>query len=250
MRYLLYSIFLCTLFTICSCTKYTTLVNYDEAPKFPSEPQAISNYKPIKIQANDILQIRIAAQDMVVVQPFTFSGSEDGVNEYLVDGDGFIDFPTIGKIEVRGLEIEEIKTKISGLLKPYFQQLPIVQLRLTNFKVNVNGEVRRPGSFTIPNSRVTLIDAITYAGDFTSYSSRDSILIIRERDGMRSFGYVNFNSPDVFNSEYFYMQQNDVVYVKPNKGIINSVRDPSSRFLPWLSGAVSLVALILSIRRI
>ena len=250
MRYLLYSIFVCLLFTICSCTKYTTLVSYDEAPRFPTEPQTIMIYRPIKIQSNDILQIRIAAPDMTTVQPFTFSSSESGVNDYLVSGEGYIDFPTIGKIEVKGLEIEEIKEKISDLLQPYFQQVPIVQLRLTNFRVNVNGEVRNPGSFSIPSSRVTLIDAITNAGDFTSYSSRDSILIIRENDGVRTFGYVNFNSPDVFNSEYFYMQQNDVVYVRPNKNIINTVRDPASRFLPWLSGAVSLVALIISIRRL
>lgn len=243
----LLSILFCSL----SCTSYKSFVNYNEGPRIiPSQPQLITNYKALTVQPNDILEIRVVSTDPIAVQPFNLSGESSGLGGYLVSSDGFIDFPTIGKIELKGMEVEAVKVKIASLLEPYFQQAPIVQVRLSNFKVNVNGEVKNPGSFSVNNDRITLIDALTLAGDFTPYSSRDSILIIREQNGMRTFGYVNFNSPDVFNSEYFYLQQNDVLYVKPDKAIVNSVRDPATRVLPWLSAAVSLTALLISLNRL
>lgn len=226
------------------------MVSFNDYPRIPSQPQTITNYKPLLVQANDILQIRVISTDVAVAAPFNISSEEGGLGGYLVSSEGTIDFPTIGTIELKGLELEGVKKRIAELIVPYFEQVPIVQVRLTNFKVNVNGEVGSPGSFSVYNDRLTLVDALTMAGDFTSYSLRDSILIIREQNGMRTFGYVNFNSPEVFNSEYFYMQQNDVVYVKPDKAIINSVRDPASRFLPWISAGVSLVALLISLNRL
>jgi len=245
---------LCILMLVSSCTSYQSLLNYNEAPKIPVEPQLISNYKPLKIQANDILKIQVSSIDALAVQPFKVeggSGQDAGgsLNTYLVNSEGFIVFPTIGKIEVLGLNIEQAKIAVETKLKPYFNEEPIVQVRLTNFQVNVNGEVNRPGSFRVLNDRVSIIEALTLAGDFTPYSRRDSILIIREAEGMRSFGYVNFNTSEVFNSPYFYLQQNDVVYVQPDKGKVNSVRDPATRFLPWISAIASLVAITISITR-
>lgn len=251
MRIANYIILLCLISTIMSCTSYESFLNYNESPRIPLEPQTITNFKPITIQANDILQIAVSSTDALAAKPFNLSGEEGGASgQYLVDPDGTIDFPTIGEIQLKGLEIAEAKDKIAETVAPYFNESPIIQLRLINFKVNVNGEVRNPGSVSVQNNRLTLIDAVTLAGDFTSYASRDSILIIREQDNVRTFGYINFNSPDVFNSPYFYLQQNDVLYIKPNKGIVNSVRDPASRFLPWISAAVSLVALLISLNRL
>jgi len=226
------------------------MVSYNESPPIPGQPQAITNYQPLKVKPNDILQINVASTDPLAIQPFSLGGGETGAAEYLVSSDGSIDFPTIGKVDLKGLQIEEVKAKIAGLIAPYLQEAPIVQVRLTNFKVNVNGEVGNPGSFSVRNDRMTLIDAITLAGDFTNYSMRDSILIIREEDGMRSFGYANFNSPSVFESEYFYLQQNDVLYVKPDKTIVGQVRDPASRIIPWISAAVSFTALIFTLSRL
>ncbi len=246
-------ILLCCLSMLMSCTSYKSLVNYNESPPIPSQPQKINNYKPITIQASDILQIKVLSTNPIAVQPFNLSSGESGgggLSGFLVNSEGFIDFPTIGKIELKGLNIEGAKSRIAELLSPYFEQTPIVQVRLTNFKINVNGEVNNPGSFGVTNDRISLIDAVTLAGDFTTYSSRDSILIIREQDGMRTFGYVNFNSPDVFNSPYFYLQQNDVLYVRPDKAIVNSVRDPATRFLPWISAAVSITALFITLSKI
>jgi len=236
-----------------SCTSYKALLNYNESPQIPDGPMMITNFKPLVIQPSDVLIIKVSSLDATAVAPFSMSSAANqeggGFDEYLVNSEGDIDFPTIGKISVKGLQIEEVKTKISEQLKPFFAQAPIIQVRLTNFRVNVNGEVRGPGSFTVYNDRLTIIEAISLAGDFTNYSQRDSILIIREQNGVRNFGYVNFNSSEIFSSPYFYLQQNDVVYVRPNKTKVNSIRDPSTRFLPWVSAGVSVILLIFTIRR-
>lgn len=230
------------------------MLNYNEAPGIPSTPQAITNFEPIAIQPSDIIQIGISSADPASIQAFGGgSGSEEGEegqsSGFLVDSEGFIDFPTLGRIKVAGLTVEEIKAEVQRLLQPYFKQVPIVNVRLTNFKINVNGEVNNPGTFQVYNDRVTLIEALSLAGDFTSYSRRDSILIIREKAGMRSFGYVNFNSSDVFNSPYFYLQQNDVVYVRPEKSKTSTLRDPASRYLPWVTSIVSITAIIITLTR-
>ncbi|MEM6963170.1 MAG: polysaccharide biosynthesis/export family protein [Bacteroidota bacterium] len=236
-----------------SCTSYQSLLSYNEYPQIPKEPQLITNFKPLTVQPSDILRIRISSIDPKAVAPFSTASTDregtsaSGYDEYLVNSEGMIEFPTIGKITVKGLRIEEVKATILEQLTPYFSQPPIIQVRLTNFRVNVNGEVGSPGSFAVFNDRFTIIEAITRAGDFTSYSRRDSILIIREQDGVRDFGYVNFNSSDIFSSPYFYLQQNDVVYVRPTKAKVNSVRDPSSRVLPWISAGVSVAVLIFTI---
>ncbi len=252
-----YSIIWLFMISLClgSCTSYESLVNYNERPRIPQGPQAITNYQPIVIQPNDIIRVGVSSLDKEAASPFSLSGGtsdQQGANNfdtYLVNSNGDIDFPTIGKISLKGLKIEEAKDKIRSLLSPYFNQIPIIQLRLTNFRINVNGEVNGPGSFQVNSGRVTIIEAITLAGDFTNYARRDSILIIREQDGNRDFGYLTFNSADIFSSPYFYLQQNDVVYVQPSKAKVNAVRDPATRFLPWISALVSVIALSITIGR-
>lgn len=235
------------------CTSYNSLLSFDGTPGIPTSPQQISNYAPLKIQTNDILRIRISSIDPTALQPFIASAGDgttgNSYEEYLVNSDGFIQFPTIGKILVKGLVAEEAGNRISEKLSTYFKEQPIVEVRLANFKVNINGEVGRPGILNVTNERLTLIEALTLAGDFTSYSRRDSILIIREENGMREFGYVDFNNTDFFNSKYFFLQQNDVVYVQPDKAKVNTVSDPVSRFLPWVSAIVSISALIITVTR-
>jgi len=234
-----------------SCVRYPTLINYNGSPPIPKDPQAINNLQEVTIQPNDILAISVSSIDPQSVAAFRTSGGGEGAagGQFLVNKSGMIDFPSLGSIAVEGLTVEAIKAKILTQLESYFTQPPILQVRLMNFKVSVNGEVNSPGSFNVPSGRMTIIEAVTQAGDFTSYSQRDSIMIIRERNGQRSFGYLDFNSYDLFESPYFYLQQNDVVYVRPAKTKVNSVRDPASRFLPWVSAFVSLAALYFSVTR-
>ena len=196
--------------------------------QIPEGNQTIENAAPLLIQANDILSISLSSRNQEALAPFKVDRTAEEYNtsdQYLVNREGDIEFPTIGKIQVKGLEIEAVKQKIVNSLNPYFIQAPIVKIQLTNFRVNVNGEVREPGSFVIDNARLTIIEAITMAGDFTRYAQKDSVLVIREQNGIRAFGYVDFNSADIFTSTYFYLRQNDVVHVrvdsqkeKTNKG--------------------------------
>jgi len=236
---------------ISSCTSYESLLSYNESA-IPGTPQSINNFKPLRIKSHDLLSIQISSVDGDAIQAFQLStGGESGSagHLYLVNSDGFIEFPTLGSIAVKGLEIETAKDTIQALLSPYFTQKPIVQVKLDNFTVNVHGEVGGGGTFRINNDRLTVIEAVIMAGDFTNYSRRDSVLIIRENENIREFAYVNFNSADIFNSPYFYLQQNDVIYIRPNKSKVNTVRDPASRFLPWVSTLVSMAALLFSITR-
>ena len=220
-------------------------MSYEETPVFPETAQAITNYQPIVIQENDILQITVSSLALEAAAPFN-SSNESG---YMVDVSGNITLPTLGDIQVKNLTLEEIKAKLKEALQPYFSETPIVNVRLQNFKVSVNGEVGSPGIFAVANGRITMIEAITRSGDFTPYSRRDSILIIREFNNERSFGYIDFNSAAAFDSPYFYLKQNDVVYVRPNKTKVATVRDPATRILPFISIVTGLTALVLTILR-
>lgn len=233
-----------------SCVSYDSLVNFNEPPGIPDQPQAIANYQPIVIQPNDILEIRLSSANSASAEPFRTGDGNDPASGFLVNSEGYITFPTLGKIQMKGLPVEAAADTLLKLLDPYFEQEPIVTVRLTNFKINVNGEVNNPGIFPVANERVTILDALSLAGDFTSYSRRDSVLVIRETDGVRTFGHLDLNSTDVFNSPYFYLQQNDVVYVKPEKTKTNSVRDPATRVLPWISLVATLTVVAVSIIRL
>jgi len=137
---------------------------------------------------------------------------------YLVDSNGDIDFPVLGKLHVEGLmrnELRElIKTKLieEGQLKD-----PIVTVNFLNFKISVQGEVNRPGTFFIQGERITLLEALSMAGDLTIYGRRDRVAVIRETSGKRSILYHNLSSTEIFQSPCYYLQQNDNVYVEPNK---------------------------------
>lgn len=241
------------------CVPYRSIVNYDEAPKVEALPKAITNYTPILIHPDDLLQISISSVDPLAVTPFnrgaslTDQSSDGGagvaISNYLVDKQGSIVFPTIGKIKLAGLTTEEAANQLLEKLKPYFKEDPIVNLRLGNFKISVSGEVNRPGTFPIPSERVTILEAIIMAGDFNPYSMRDSVMIIREQNNERNFGYVDFNSAEVFSSPYFYLKQNDVVYVRPQKSKMGSIRNPASNYLPWVTAFTSVMVLIISITR-
>ena len=228
-----------------SCVQYKDVLSYEETPVFPSETQAITNYKPIVIQPSDILQVTVSSTVPAAAAPF--SGAGDG--GYLVDASGNITLPTLGDIQVANLTLEAIKANLKKALQPYFSETPIVNVRLRNFKVSVNGEVGSPGIVSVENGRISMIELITRSGDFTPYSRRDSILIIREFNNERSFGYIDFNSAAVFDSPYFYLQQNDVVYIRPDRLKVATVRDPATRILPFISIVTGLTVLALQIFR-
>ncbi|WP_286833023.1 polysaccharide biosynthesis/export family protein [Sphingobacterium sp. UBA7038] len=184
-----------------------------------------------RIQPNDILSIAVSAADLKAAMPFNqvspyqmnSATSTDLAMKptYTVDQMGMIDFPVIGKIRLEGLTRMEAMDKLRGELKKYIVD-PGVNMSFNNFKVTVIGEVARPGSFPLQNERITLLEALGMAGDMTMKGVRNNVLVIREVNGQKTVNRVDLSKQGALNSPFYYLAQNDVVYVEPNKSQIRN----------------------------
>lgn len=244
------------MFLCLSCGSKQDVVYYQNIDNMTAQQN--SNSYEIKIQPDDLLMIIVSADDPEVAIPFnlrTYSVSTNNrldiaqgqqtVQLYLVDQSGSIEFPVLGKLKLGGLTRTEalqlLQTKIGVYIKN-----PIVNLRITNFKVSLQGEVNLPGTYPIASERVTLVEALSMAKDLTIYGRRDNILVIRETNGVKSYNRVDITKSDFINSPFYYLTQNDVVYVEPNKTRINSsaVGPNTSVIISAISILVSLAVLI------
>ena len=179
-----------------------------------------------KIQQNDLLAINVSASDAEAALPFNLfeAGNATSIAKpmtYLVNSDGEINFPVLGKIKVEGYTTKEINGRLTEALMPYIQK-PIVNIRLTNFKVTVLGEVKSPGTYPVTNERISILEAIGMAGDLTIQGKRQKVVLVREQEGKRTFVDIDLTDREMVNSPYFYLAQNDVLIVEPNKTKINS----------------------------
>lgn len=242
------------------CVKYPQLVNFNEGMAFPNSPISIENIPVLKVQYDDLLSIKITALDIEAALPFNIDSPTGNQNlntgigvrpliGYLVNKEGEINFPVLGKLSVAGLTLMEIQEMLAEQLQPYLKG-PVIAVRFLNFRVTVLGEVARPATFFMSNERVTLLDALGQAGDMTPYASRTNILVIREHNGERTFARLNLQDRNVFTSPFFYLQQNDVIYVEPLPTRTASIRDQSQRILPWLSAITALTTLALTLSRL
>lgn len=238
-------VFLVLLLVVSGCTPFDTFVNYNESSEFPLETHAITNYEPIRLQSGDILRIEVSSTDAEAVAVFR----EFQTGGYLISSDGTIDFPLVGKVELKDKSLEEARAALLAGVNKYFDVQPSLSVSLANFKVTVNGEISNPGVVSVQNDRITIIEAISQSGDFTAYSNRDSVMVVRENAEKRSFGYVNFNSSEIFKSPYFYLKQNDVIYIKPEKRFLGTVRTRQDKLLPYVSVAISVILLTITISR-
>lgn len=208
-----------------------------------------------RIQEDDLLSITVtslnAESNMLFNAGVLIPSGESGntvistpINEnYLVDKNGFINYPVIGQINLKGLTKLEAVNKMGLLLDEYVQN-PIINIRLMNFKVTVIGEVQNPSTFIIPTEKVTILEALGLAGDMTAFGRRENVMIIREKGGVRSTTRLNLNVKNVLASPYYYLQQNDVIYVEPYKTkAIQS--DANPRTYAIITGIFSLLTLAL-----
>jgi len=163
---------------------------------------------------------------------------------YLVNEEGQIELPLIGRLTVRGLTNTQAATQIRQKLVDYLKE-PTVNVRNLNFQISILGEVARPSLFSIPNEQISLPEALGLAGDITIYGRRDNILIIREENGQRTFNRINLTRRDVFTSPYYYLHSNDIVYVEPGKARVASA-DRVYQILPILISGLSFIAIIAS----
>ncbi len=208
----------------CGTVKKTIYFQDVEDGVVQNIPQAYE----VKIHKDDLLSIVVNSTNPELAVPFNqpvvsyqIGGNPYGqatVLGYLVDAKGSIDFPILGNIQVEGMTRNELTEYIKNeIIAGKYIKDPIVTVKFLNFKVSVMGEVARPGSFTINGDRVTLLEALSMAGDLTIYGRRDRVAVIREENGVRNLKYHDLRSASVFESPYYYLQQNDIIYVEPNK---------------------------------
>ena len=216
-----------------------------------------------KIMPKDILQIRVFTTDPDAAEPFnlsqgstasTQSSSQNSVLNYLVDNDGDIEFPVIGKIHLGGMTKNEAEAYIKGLVKPYMSESenPVIHVRMVNYKYAVIGEVNGPGMFTATNEKINIIEALAQAGDLTLYGERDKIFLIRENsDGQKEFHRLNLNDANIISSPYYYLQQNDIVYVEPNKAKAKSAyfSTSTSMWFTLTSMLMSVATFVIALTR-
>ncbi len=170
------------------------------------------------------------------------------IQTYRVDPDGNINFPVLGPIKIAGLNRQQATEMLQGMLEDYIKN-PIVDIQTVNYRITVLGEVVRPGTYTATNERITILEAISLAGDLTIYGERENVLVIQDYDGKKTYTRVNLKSDEIFNSPVYYLSQNDVVYVEPNKTRArnSSIGAQTGVVLSSLGLLVSLTALIVTI---
>ncbi|RZK44512.1 MAG: sugar transporter [Hymenobacter sp.] len=256
MRFFFAYVLLVLLASSCATNrKLTYFSNLGEASDYKAE---IKNDIEPKIQIDDLLGITVSSlsaesntlfNNGTMTAPATTIASSAGSpvsmrngEGYLVDKSGDVNFPVLGKIRLTGLTKEEAAEKLTNEIKKSVKN-PTVNVRFLNFKITVIGEVNRPATFTVPTAKITVLEALGLAGDMTAFGRRENVLLIREKDGVRSAIRVDFTNKDLLSSPYFYLQQNDVVYVEPVKA--KTLQGSASNFyLPIISTAVSIISIL------
>ena len=193
----------------------------------------VSNKYKTYFKPDDLLEITISAKDVAAVRPFnlsavtysTSSNSAIGVAQqqtYLIDAEGEVEIPILGKIKLGGLTREKGIALLKSKLSPDYIKNPHINIKISNFKISVLGDVAMPGNYVIPNERITIIDAIGLAGDLNISGNRKNVLVIREENGMKIKYRINLLSNKTFISPVYYLQQNDVVLVEHNNAKMQS----------------------------
>lgn len=251
MRRSLYFVSLLMLFS-CASTKNVAY--------FEGTPQGqIASNTPVPesiIQKNDILSITISDIDPKNAEPYNLkptitstNGSSTTVGNaegYLVNNDGNIQLITIGNVKAEGLTKAQLAEKIRKIfLDKKLLVDPVITIRFLNFRITVLGEVNRPTVVTVPNEKISLLEAIGLAGDLTIYGKRENVLVIREEKDQKIIKRINLNTSELLTSNYYYLQSNDIVYVEPSKVRIASAKNASTaQWLPALFSALSVIAIV------
>lgn len=255
------------IFSLSSCIQQKQIAYFQKAVNGSDTIAVAKAYVP-KIQPGDILAIPVGSLSPLAssffnpysTMPVTSDNQQTGQNGnnsaglatpltqssapgYLVDASGNIEMPLIGSIKLAGLTTSQARDTLKNRLKYYLKE-PTVNVRFLNYKISVMGEVLRPSVYVIPNETITLPEALSLAGDMTIYGVRNDVLVIRDENGKKVFGHVNLNSREVYNSPYYYLHANDIVYVEPGKGKI-AQSDRTYQILPIVLSALSFISIIL-----
>lgn len=248
---------------VASCTSYKN-VPYLQNPEAVNDFEETLPLYDAKIMPKDLLSITVNTTDPKAATPFNLTvqtpinaaltnistTTQPTMQQYLVNNKGEIDFPVIGRLEVGGLTKNEAEDLIRERLKPYLKESPIVTVRMANYKISVLGEVARPGSFTIGNEKVNVLEALAMAGDMTIYGLRDNVKLIREDEsGKRKIINLDLNNAGIVTSPYYYLKQNDILYVTPNetKAKNSDIGNSTTLWVSSISILVSIAGLLVNI---
>jgi polysaccharide biosynthesis/export protein len=253
---LLFSVLICGL---SSCVSHQELINFrtgkEKLPTLSQLPkQEITNQADLKLQVNDILALIIMSPDGILSTPYnlvpaqvaTQTTSPLAPNTFLIGSDGMLHVPSIAAIKAAGLTVKELREEVLKKVSVFLEN-PSVNIRLINFKISVTGEVERPGTFQISNERITVLEALSLAGDLTSYSNREHVMIVREKDGVREYGEISLKDNKFFTSPYYYLQQNDLIYVEPSKGKTGTLVQPLNPYFQPISVALSTISTLIAL---
>ena len=246
------------------CTSYKKVPYLQNS----AEVNNLASTQPLydaRIMPKDLLTITVNTTDPQASIPFNlttqtatsvasseimYSTTQPTLQRYLVDNSGNIDFPVLGTLHLGGLTKSEAESMIRERLMAYLKEVPVVTVRMVNYKISVLGEVAKPGTFTVSNEKINVLEALAMAGDMTVYGLRDNVKLIREdATGKRQIVELNLNDADLVLSPYYYMQQNDILYVTPNKAKAKNSDIGSSTSI-WVSVTsilVSIASLVVNI---
>ena len=212
-------LFLIVALAFSSCTPYRKIKMFQATEADTTLRVSNDSYRPI-VSPNDILDIYVTSTSPEASKYFNYSVNVEStaglMNGYLVDARGEIVIPFIGTVHVAGLSTADARDTLAGKLSKYLVS-PSVKLSIRNFKVTVLGEVLRPGIFVVQNEKITLTEALALSGDFTIYSKRDVVTVIRDSSGYKTYNTIDLTNRDVFSSPYYTLHSNDIVYVEPYK---------------------------------
>lgn len=238
-----------------SCTSYKNVPYLQNAEEIMAAQAELPLYDA-KIMPKDLLTVTVNTSDPEAAAPFNMtvqtaqnlavsrtSYSQPVLQQYLVNNEGCIDFPVLGTLKVGGLTKNEAEDMIREKLRPYLKEVPIVTVRMSNYKISVLGEVARPGTFTVSNEKVNVLEALAMAGDLTIWGMRDNVKLVREdATGKREIIELDLTNAEIITSPYYYLQQNDILYISPNKTKAKNSDVGQSTSL-WFSATSILVSL-------
>ncbi|WP_291871424.1 polysaccharide biosynthesis/export family protein [Maribacter sp.] len=232
-----------TALILSSCASKKDIVYFQNAGDY--ETIVSDNSHTNKFKIDDVVSIHVSTLNPEASLPFNlFKGAEEGgiraeQVDYIIDKNGEIDFPVLGSVKIVGLSPEETKAYLKEKLSIYLKN-PIVNIRLKNFSVTVLGEVNRPGTYFVNGEQITILEALGLANDLTIKGTRNNVMVIRDFNGTKVYTRVDLTQKEALNSPVYYLTQNDVVYVEPNKSAVTS-SSLDNRASIWVSIASVLI---------
>lgn len=230
---------------VTSCATKREIIYFQDAQEL-NDSDELQRFEPV-VEMNDVLHINVSSLNAEVVAPFV-KKQEQGINNnqnpllngYLVSAEGTVQFPVLGAVLVAGKTRSQIENELKTQLSQFITDV-VVDVRIMNFKITVIGAVNNPGVYTIQDERVTIPQALGLAGDLSIDGNREKIMILREEDGKQKVTNIDITQTDLFSSPYYFLKQNDIVYVEPSlKGV------KKAGFIPDIPALLSLFTVILS----